>query len=133
MLNFIKVRGNDGVKLHTALFPHSQEIWKSSKPRATMVFFHAYGSYIEKNAPVLERFQKQGYEVVGYDIRCFGKSSGEPKGLIKDTRLLASDAINFLRAFESWDLERGLGTQPILLYGYSFGATNANLAYRYLW
>ena len=93
---FINVSGNDGVKLHTALFPNKPTDGKFEKPKATIIYFHAYGSYIEKNAPVIAKFQEEGFEVVGFDMRCFGRSLGEPKGLIKDTSLLVRDSRNFL-------------------------------------
>ena len=66
------------------------------------------------------------------DTRCFGRSHGEPKGLVDDTQKLVTDSRNFITAFAEWDRARGLGDQPIILYGYSFGACYAMATYRYL-
>ena len=64
---------------------------------------------MEKNAPIIARFQERGFEVVGFDLRCFGRSHGLPRGLIDDTETLITDARNFLSSFDNWDSERGLG------------------------
>ena len=52
--NFINVTGNDGVHLHTVRFPHNPKA--SESPKATIIYFHGYGAYIEKNAPIIARF-----------------------------------------------------------------------------
>ena len=65
-------------------------------------------------------------------MRCFGRSTGEPKGLITDTQTLIGDSRNFLTTFNEWDKSRGLGDQPIILYGYSLGACYSVATYRYL-
>ena len=54
--NFINISGNDGVKLHTVLFPNRPVDGQFERPKATIIYYHAYGSYIEKNAPVIAKF-----------------------------------------------------------------------------
>jgi hypothetical protein len=69
--------------------------------------------------------------VCGFDIRTFGKSTGEPRGLINDFGLLKSDSKLFMDAFCEWDNKRGFN-QPFIGYGYSLGGTYLSATYQHL-
>lgn len=49
--NFIDVRSNCGLKLKTTHFPAIDY-----KPHSTIVFYHSYGSYLTKYAPVMQYY-----------------------------------------------------------------------------
>ena len=92
--NFLELTTKCGLKLKTTHFP-------CQNPKATVIWFHAYGSYMSKYAPVVEHFTKAGYEVVGFDMRGFGESEGE-RGLIVSRHDWIDDAAHFLRLTHEW-------------------------------
>ena len=110
------LKGKDGSYLHTVRFPCLTETKK-----ATVVFFHSFGAYTEKAAGLAQNFQKQGYEVIGMDMRAFGQTQTAHPGLIDDPSVQLSDSSTFLRAYrEQYD-----DGKPLVIYGYSLGATYA--------
>ena len=96
-----------------------------------MVWFHAYGSYMSKYAPVVAHFTEQGYEVVGFDMRGFGESEGE-RSLIADRRDWIDDAQHFLSKTHEWQLELRGYALPWIAYGYSMGGCYALGTYLHL-
>jgi pimeloyl-ACP methyl ester carboxylesterase len=85
----------------------------SARRRATLVYLHGVADTRGSGRGVIERFGKQGFDVVAYDSRAHGESAGE------------ACTYGF---FEKRDLHRVLDTVhpgPIVLLGTSLGAAVA--------
>jgi len=119
--NFINVRGADGIHLHTIRFPHSKlGSWSHEKPRAIIFYNHAYGSHTEKNKSIAKRFQDEGIEVIGYDMRGFGRSGGKPAYIGEGGfHNYYNDSRNFLSTYLDSTQDT---TTPLFGLGYSLGA-----------
>jgi len=48
-----------------------------TSPKAVIMIFHGFGSYTGKYGYYAKYFADQGYEVVGFDFRGFGKTEGQ--------------------------------------------------------
>lgn len=90
-------------------------------PKAIVYFHHSYGSYLEKYAPVVEFYQRAGFEVVGFDMRGFGHSGGE-RGMVDSPDKLCGDARNFIEAARVWQADTFEHDLPWIGVGYSLGA-----------
>jgi pimeloyl-ACP methyl ester carboxylesterase len=90
--------------------------WRCSapaRPRATIVYLHGIADNRVSATGVIERFLARGFDVVAYDSRAHGSSSGD---------------ICTYGFFEKQDLHRvidALGAGPIVLIGTSLGAAVA--------
>jgi uncharacterized protein len=85
----------------------------SGRPRGTLVYLHGIADNRSGAAGLIERFGKQGFDVVAYDSRAHGDSGG------------AACTYGF---FEKQDLSRVLDTVrsgPVVLIGTSLGAAVA--------
>ena len=49
----------------------------SDTPKAVLMIFHGYGSYTGKYAYYAKYFAEEGYDVVGFDFRGFGRTKGQ--------------------------------------------------------
>ena len=81
---------------------------------------HSYGAYTEKAAWLASKFQQRGFDVVGQDMRPFGQSETKYPGLIDDPSVQVDDSYRFLKALTERDSD---AESPLVLYGYSLGAT----------
>jgi pimeloyl-ACP methyl ester carboxylesterase len=85
----------------------------STPRRATVIYLHGVADNRSSSVGVIDRFGKRGFDVIAYDSRAHGESSGD---------------ICTYGFFEKRDLQRvidGLEAQPIILVGTSLGAAVA--------
>ena len=75
------LKAKDGSYLHTVRFPSLKQSFSKTP---TIVFFHSFGAYMEKNYWIAQHFQKVGYDVIGIDMRGFGQTESKYPGLIND-------------------------------------------------
>jgi alpha-beta hydrolase superfamily lysophospholipase len=121
--NFISVKSECGkFNLKTTLFPALED---KPKRRQTIWFFHAYGSYLKKYVPVMQLYQNEGYDVIGFDMRGKGESDGK-RGLIDDPDAWCSDSLQFIRQAKHTTQDE------IIVIGYSLGACYLFGTYNYL-
>ena len=66
------------LKFHTAEYPHEGEL------KGVIFFVPGYGEYVDFFGTFFEPIAKQGYRVLGFDRRGFGKSEGV-RGDVGDT------------------------------------------------
>jgi hypothetical protein len=104
---------SDGVKLHAWFFP------AAGVSRGLVVQFHGNAQNLTAHSAVLYPLVKEGYDLLAFDYRGYGKSEGEPsqEGLNRDA----------LAAIE-YALKRRPGG-PLVLYGQSLGGAVLLRAY----
>ena len=87
--------------------------------RAHIVYFHGNGGNLSIWAPILAGIARQGYSVLAFDYRGYGRSTGSPneRGLYRDV-----DAV--VKRF--WDGPRQ--DVPVVYWGRSLGGTMAAYA-----
>jgi fermentation-respiration switch protein FrsA (DUF1100 family) len=88
-------------------------------PHAQIVYFHGNGGNLSIWTPILAGIARQGYAVLAFDYRGYGKSTGRPseRGLYRDV-----DAV--VKRF--WEVPRQ--DVPVVYWGRSLGATMAAYA-----
>jgi uncharacterized protein len=110
----VEFETEDGETLHGWWLPHAE-------PRAALLFFHGNAGNVSHRLDSLQIFHDLGLEVLIFDYRGYGQSTGSPseKGLYRDARA-------------AWDWmvdEQGLPAERIVLFGRSMGgAVAAHLA-----
>lgn len=103
---------SDGVKLHGWFIPSLK------KPaKGTILHFHGNSANMTNYLYYVAFLVKEGYHLMMFDYRGFGKSTGEPtpEGLLQDSRA----ALDYLRTREEVEENR------IIIYGQSLGGVLA--------
>jgi fermentation-respiration switch protein FrsA (DUF1100 family) len=103
----------DGARLHGWFFRNE------SRPGfATVVYFHGNGGNISNIGWLGQRFTKQGFDVLLFDYRGYGASSGE---VVDETDLYADGDAAVTFAIK----EKGARPERVVLYGQSLGTAIA--------
>lgn len=93
------------------------QVWEpGEKARAAVVLVHGLGEHIQRYQYVAEKFNAQGFALLGFDQQGHGKSGGK-RGVINSSAGLMEDishAINLAK-----ECYPGV---PVFLYGHSMGA-----------
>jgi fermentation-respiration switch protein FrsA (DUF1100 family) len=98
----------DRVKLHAWLF-------RAKQPDApVMIWFHGNAGNLTDRADMCVEFARRGISVFVFDYRGFGRSEGR-----------VSESGAFKDSIAAYEYVRGLGRQPIVLYGESIGGPYA--------
>jgi uncharacterized protein len=96
-------------------------VWRlhATAPRALIVYFHGNGGNLSVWAPILSDIARRGYEVIAFDYRGYGLSTGRPseRGLYRDVDAIVGYASRW-RA-------RSL---PLVYWGRSLGTAMAAYA-----
>ena len=93
--------------------------------RAVVAFFHGMCSHTNEGSHIAKELAKNGYEVVGFDQRGFGKSEGR-RGFIRSFETLLVDSEMFLA-----EVRKVYPDKQIFLHGISLGGlTCAAIAIR---
>jgi fermentation-respiration switch protein FrsA (DUF1100 family) len=89
-------------------------------PHAQIVYFHGNGGNLSIWAPILAGIARQGYSVLAFDYRGYGKSTGRPseRGLYRDVDAVVD---RFWKGPPRQDV-------PVVYWGRSLGATMAAYA-----
>lgn len=103
----VEIDTADGERLHGWWIPHSA-------PRASVLFSHGNAGNISHRLDSLEIFHQLGLNVLIYDYRGYGRSSGRPseQGLYRD----AEAALDWMTR------ERNVAPDEVVLFGRSMGA-----------
>lgn len=90
------------------------------EPRARIVYFHGNGGNLSIWSQILVPIARQGFEVVAFDYRGFGSSTGTPseQGLYRDTEAIIALVTDQLRRVDI----------PTIYWGRSLGSTMAAYA-----
>lgn len=96
---------------------HGWFIRSSSPGKGTVLHLHGNAANISNHLPLVAWLPAQGFNVLMFDYRGFGKSQGKPTldGVVQDARA----ALNALRARADVDPNR------IVVYGHSLGGATA--------
>jgi uncharacterized protein len=98
----------DGARLHGVRF-------NKGGAKGLMIYFHGNAGNNGHSEHFVEAYTQHGYEVLAYDYRGFGKSSGE-----------MSEAAFYADALAVYDAEqKNFDPQHIMLVAWSFGSTQA--------
>jgi uncharacterized protein len=96
-------------------------VWrmKAAKPRAIVVYFHGNGGNLSAWAPILSDIVRHGYDVIAFDYRGYGVSTGRPseRGLRRDADAIVEYAA---RSHEP--------SRPLVYWGRSLGTAIAAYA-----
>lgn len=89
-------------------------------PRARIVYFHGNGGNLSLWADILVAIGRRGFDVVAFDYRGYGTSTGKPteKGLYRDTEAILALVHERLRRADV----------PVVYWGRSLGGTMAAYA-----
>ncbi|CDW76358.1 UNKNOWN [Stylonychia lemnae] len=119
--NFVECLNVDGVsKLHTYRWPVDGTS-AEKPPKAVIIMFHGFGSYVGKYTHMAHIFVERGYEVCGLDCMGFGNSEGI-RGFIKDQGEFQRDGFNFVVKAKNFYNELYGGKKvPMIGWGYSQG------------
>jgi fermentation-respiration switch protein FrsA (DUF1100 family) len=106
----VRLTTADGETLHGWWLPQPQA-------RTTVLFFHGNAGNISHRFDTLEIFRRLGVNVLIFDYRGYGQSTGRPteRGLYRDAR-------------SAWDWvveQRGIAPEDIVLFGRSMGGAVA--------
>lgn len=109
----LSVTTNDGERLTVWQLTHDS-------PRARIVYFHGNGGNLSLWADILVAIAKRGFDVVAFDYRGYGTSTGKPteQGLYRDTEAILALVHDRLRRPDL----------PVIYWGRSLGATMAAYA-----
>ncbi len=105
-------QSSDGEKLHGWFFP------PATKPaRGTILHLHGNSTNMTNYLYYVAFFVKEGYQLMMFDYRGFGKSSGEPspEGILLDSEA----ALEYLRS------RKEVRHDQVIIYGQSLGAAVA--------
>eukprot|EP00347_Sterkiella_histriomuscorum_P019357 403341940 len=119
--NFVECVNVDGeTKLHNYRWP-VEGTNPENPPKAIVMMFHGFGSYVGKYGHLAKPFIDAGYEVCGLDAMGFGHSGGI-RGFIKDQDDFQRDGYNFMIKAQKFyqDLYPNKKV-PIIGWGYSQG------------
>lgn len=109
----ITITTADGERLHA---------WwlRASAPRALIVYFHGNGGNLSVWAPIVSDVARRGFEVLAFDYRGYGLSTGHPteQGLYRDADAILDHA---------WNMSSRAGT-PVVYWGRSLGTAVAAYA-----
>lgn len=130
--NFLEHQSaQDGHKIATYRYPGKGSC-KDNLPRAIIILFHGYGSYVGKFAYIAKQFAEHGYDVVGYDYPGFGLSEG-PRGEIHNSEYFIQDGIEFITKLRTeYQTIYPKSNIPLVAIGYSQGAAAALGVQRFL-
>ena len=108
----LTIRTADGEQLHA---------WQltAAHPRARIIYFHGNGGNLSVWAPIVTRLAHEGYSVLAFDYRGYGRSTGRPteRGLYRDVEAVVG---------QTWTSEDR--SSPLVYWGRSLGATMAAYA-----
>jgi uncharacterized protein len=92
---------------------------KASSPRAQVVYFHGNGGNLAMWAPILSDLARHGFDVLAFDYRGYGLSTGRPTeaGLYRDADAVVDHVVAQLS-----------GSRPIVYWGRSLGTAVAAYA-----
>jgi uncharacterized protein len=107
---FVNKSGN---RLHGWFFQS-----RSAPAQATVIYFHGNGGNITNVGSIGDRFASQGFNVLLFDYRGYGRS----EGYLEDENELYADAD---AAYDYVSRERNAAPNSIVLYGHSLGTTAA--------
>jgi uncharacterized protein len=120
----ISIATGDGEQLRAwAIAPAAESVaerhYVRDERRARIVYFHGNGGNLSNWAPILAGITRQGYSVLAFDYRGYGKSTGYPseRGLYRDVDAVVK---HFLEG-----PQRGV---PVVYWGRSLGAAMAAYA-----
>lgn len=107
------VTTRDGERLHTWL------LRAGSPSRALVVYFHGNGGNLSIWAPILSELARHGFDVLAFDYRGYGLSTGRPTetGLYRDADAVIEHASSLLA-----------GSRPLVYWGRSLGTAVAAYA-----
>jgi fermentation-respiration switch protein FrsA (DUF1100 family) len=109
----ITVTTADGERLHA---------WwlRASGPRALVVYFHGNGGNLSVWAPIVSDVARRGFDVLAFDYRGYGLSTGRPteQGLYRDADAILDHA---------WTMSPQ-ATTPVVYWGRSLGTAVAAYA-----
>lgn len=94
-----------GVELH---YLHA----KTKTPKGLVFYLHGNAGSLESWGDICPRFLRQGFEVIVYDYRGYGKSDGEIRS---EPQLMADSEALLKFVLKKW------GPQRVVLYGRSLG------------
>lgn len=94
---------------------HIQGWEPDAKPRAVVALVHGLGEHVARYSHVGSAFSRNGYALVGFDLRGHGRSGG-PRGHTPTYEALMDDIAGFLAQLGG--RYRG---RPTFLYGHSMG------------
>ena len=114
--NFFDFYVNDSERKHKIIKLNTYRFNPEGTPKALVIMFHGLNSHMNHGAYTAKMLSNEGYIVVAYDHRGFGKSEGL-SGYIESIDILYSDAKFFISTMISLypDL-------PFFLMGMSLGA-----------
>jgi len=96
-------------------------VWhlRAGLPRALVVYFHGNGGNLSVWAPILAGVARRGYDLVAFDYRGYGVSTGRPSesGLYRDVDAIVQHAVASRQP-----------SLPIVYWGRSLGSTMAAYA-----
>jgi acylglycerol lipase len=93
--NFLDFYVNDTERKLKIIKLHTYRFNPQGSPKAIVIMFHGLNSHINHGSYTAKMLADEGYLVVGYDHRGFGKSEGL-SGYIESVDLLYSDAKLFI-------------------------------------
>jgi fermentation-respiration switch protein FrsA (DUF1100 family) len=107
------VATSDGQRLRVWHITHDS-------PRARVVYFHGNGGNLSLWSDILVAISRQGFEVVAFDYRGYGQSTGTPseQGLYRDVEAVLGLVNDRLRRVDV----------PVIYWGRSLGSTMAAYA-----
>ncbi len=109
----VNFKSEDETKLHGWFLQPAEGV----KPKGTIVFHHGNAGSVGYHITFVGWMVREGYQVLMYDYRGFGKSEGEitRKGLVEDTRA----AISYAKTRKDVDARR------IISFGHSLGGAKS--------
>lgn len=109
----ITITTSDGERIRVWHLTHE-------RPRARVVYFHGNGGNLSMWSEILAAIARRGYDVVAFDYRGYGLSTGTPseQGLYRDTEAVVALVNDRLRRTDL----------PVVYWGRSLGATMATYA-----
>lgn len=111
--------GADAVTLDTTLFvPNSAT---SSVPAASIIIAHGYGGTKEQSKGQATKFAREGYVVLTYTARGFGKSTGQVSIDSPDYEVADARTMIDLLAARPEVLQDGQGDPKVGMFGGSYG------------
>lgn len=109
----VRFPARDGTDLH------GWYLYAEGKPRGTIIHFHGNAANISNHLPLVYWLPAEGYNVLMFDYRGFGKSAGKPtrKGTVAD----GHGAVDYVQSRPDNQ------SLPLLAYGQSIGGAIATV------
>jgi hypothetical protein len=114
----VSFQAQDGTTLYAWLFKTPEG---STPPRGTVIQFHGNAENMSSHYLSLAWLVEQGYQLVAFDYRGYGKSEGDPSQ--KGTYLDALAALNL-----AWKFHQENHAQHFIVFGQSLGGAIATRA-----